>query len=89
MLPVLGGALIRFYYGYQHVAHFLVTIAQGIHLFPFRTEKLSPAAPMVLPNRWESRSSPSPCEGLPSSSPAAGRWWGFFVEGLRFLGDMS
>ena len=69
MLPVLGGALIRFYYGYQHVAHFLVTIAQGIHLFPFRTEKLSPAAPMVLPNRWESRSSPSPCEGLPSSAP--------------------
>ena len=25
-----------------------VVIARGIHLFPFRTEKLSPAAPMVL-----------------------------------------
>ena len=25
-----------------------VTIAAGIHLFPFRTEKLSPPAPMVL-----------------------------------------
>ncbi len=24
-------------------------IASGIHLFPFRTEKLSPKAPMVLP----------------------------------------
>ena len=31
----------------------------GAHLFPFRTEKLSPTAPMVLPNRWESRSSPN------------------------------
>jgi hypothetical protein len=25
-----------------------VTIAAGFHLFPFRTEKLSPPAPMVL-----------------------------------------
>ena len=25
-----------------------VTIAAGFHLFPFRTEKLSPSAPMVL-----------------------------------------
>ena len=31
-----------------------VTIAAGIHLFPFRTEKLSPSAPMVLQS-WESR----------------------------------
>ena len=28
-----------------------VTIAAGIHLFPFRTEKLSPPAPMVLQGR--------------------------------------
>ena len=28
---------------------FLVAIARGPHLFPFRTEPLSPAAPMVLP----------------------------------------
>ena len=34
-----------------------VAIASGFHLFPFRTEKLSPTAPMVLP-RWESRSLP-------------------------------
>src|SRR5680860_423052 len=26
----------------------LVAIARGIHLFPFRTEPLSPSAPMVL-----------------------------------------
>ena len=34
----------------------------GAHLFPFRTEKLSPTAPMVLPYRWESRSSPNTIE---------------------------
>ena len=27
-----------------------VVIARGIHLFPFRTEKLSPVTPMVLLN---------------------------------------
>ena len=30
----------------------------GLHLFPFRTEKLNPSAPMVLRKR-ESRSPPS------------------------------
>jgi hypothetical protein len=29
----------------------MVILARGIHLFPFRTEKLSPSAPMVLPER--------------------------------------
>ena len=29
-------------------------IARGIHLYPFRTEKLSPVTPMVL-RKWESR----------------------------------
>ena len=33
-------------------------IARGFHLFPSRTEQLSPAAPMVLPAKWESRSPP-------------------------------
>jgi len=28
--------------------HFPVAMARGRHLFPFRTEKLSPSAPMVL-----------------------------------------
>ena len=26
----------------------MVAIATGIHLYPYRTEKLSPSAPMVL-----------------------------------------
>src|SRR6185369_2482694 len=30
---------------------FGVALAEGSHLFPFRTEKLSPPAPMVLPGR--------------------------------------
>ena len=30
----------------------LVTIARGTHLFPFRTESLSPVAPMVLHLNW-------------------------------------
>ena len=32
-------------------ARFSAAIAEGSHLFPFRTEKLSPPAPMVLPGR--------------------------------------
>src|SRR5918911_5600545 len=32
-----------------------VTTAAGIHLFPFRTEKLSPPAPMVLRGRPRGR----------------------------------
>ena len=37
---------------------FQVAMAPVSHLFPFRTEKLSPDAPMVLPNPRESRSPP-------------------------------
>src|SRR5262249_46966438 len=33
------------------VIHFGVALAEGSHLFPFRTEKLSPPAPMVLPGK--------------------------------------
>ena len=32
----------------RHSAEFPVAIARGKHLFPFRTEPLSPSAPMVL-----------------------------------------
>src|SRR6267143_5539623 len=32
-----------------------VALAEGSHLFPFRTEKLSPPAPMVLPGRLGGR----------------------------------
>ena len=38
----------------------LVSLASGFHLFPFRTESLSPPAPMVLgPKTRESRSMPT------------------------------
>ena len=37
-----------------HLKDFQVAIAQGFHLFPFRTEKLSLVTPMVL-RLWESR----------------------------------
>ena len=33
---------------YQDVSLIQVVIALGFHLFPFRTEKLSPTTPMVL-----------------------------------------
>ena len=37
-----------------------MAIEKGIHLIPFRTQKLSPSSPMVLYTRvWESRSLPS------------------------------
>ena len=36
-----------------------MTIEQGLHLIPFRTQKLRPASPMVLHARvWKSRTSP-------------------------------
>ena len=44
-----------------------MTIATGFHLFPFRTEKLSLPAPMVL-RKWESRSSPTLMRSLPDLS---------------------
>jgi hypothetical protein len=41
----------------QNTCRFLerVTMAAGIHLFPFRTEKLSPPALMVLRGRLRGR----------------------------------
>gem|GEM_PF-6502722 len=58
---------------------FPVVIASGFHLFPFRTEKLSPTAPMVLRKR-ESRSPPSyfQVEALPAR----------LLEGFSFLCTM-
>ena len=38
----------------RHVTVLKVVTVRGFHLFPFRTEQLSPAAPMVL-RQWESR----------------------------------
>ena len=36
---------------YRYVNVIMVAIVSGFHLFPFRTEKLSPSAPMVLQTR--------------------------------------
>ena len=55
-----------------------VAIAAGSHLFPFRTEKLSPCTPMVLRKR-ESRS-PPPYRGFPPGATALGGNF-FFVPG--------
>ena len=35
----------------RYVKIIMAVIAPGFHLFPFRTEKLSPSAPMVLQTR--------------------------------------
>ena len=43
--------------GFDMSTLFQAVIASGFHLFPFRTEQLSPYAPMVL-RKWESRSPP-------------------------------
>ena len=52
----VGGAvtfrLVRHVAGFAPAPSLLVIIARGPHLFPFRTEKLSPAAPMVLVFDW-------------------------------------
>ena len=47
------GGLVQYSGGYS----------DGVHLFPYRTEKLSPSAPMVL-RKWESRSPPILNESL-------------------------
>ena len=40
--------VVSFFYVMQPAKRHQVVIAAGSHLFPFRTEKLSPLAPMVL-----------------------------------------
>jgi hypothetical protein len=55
----------------EYAILFRVTIAAGIHLFPFRTEKLSLPAPMVLRGRLRGRVGRRPffiAEGLVSIS---------------------
>ena len=56
----------------------MVTIARVFHLFPFRTEKLSPSALMVLGQTWKSRS-------LPISLTAFPHREGFFFAANSFL----
>ena len=51
-------------------------LAKGIHLLPFRTEKLSPSAPMLLrQSTWESRSPPL----FKTKKPNTVRCWAFFI----------
>ena len=47
--PLENGRHLKFYFSSCHNP-IQVVIARGFHLFPFRTEKLSFAAPMVLRN---------------------------------------
>ena len=53
----------------------------GVHLFPFRTEKLRPVAQMVLPIWWESMSLPV------LFKPSI--YTGFFFDMIINLGDLS
>src|SRR5215210_7165058 len=57
----------------EYACRFLerVTTAAGIHLFPFRTEKLSPPAPMVLRGRLRGRVGRRPFFLLGASRRAA------------------
>ena len=57
--------------------HIGVALAEGKHLFPFRTEKLSPPAPMVLPGRLGGRVGRRPL--FSSRSPRPGHWTGAFA----------
>ena len=54
VLPSMGGIYVQQYMDTllfsHHVCLIQVTTAPGFHLFPFRTEKLSPVTPMVLRN---------------------------------------
>jgi hypothetical protein len=54
-----------------------VPMALGRHLFPFRTQKLSPAAAIILPFRWET--STVPFYRKPSVN----------AEGFLFMTDMK
>ena len=63
-------------------------IARGLHLFPFRTEKLNLVAPMVLRKR-ESRSPPPSEESLTDTIRGAFSFLGEMgiMGGLGRLGD--
>ena len=57
-------------------------MAEGKHLFPFRTEKLSPPAPMVLPGRLGGRVGRRPLY-FRSPDRATGRGFLFAANWLR------
>ena len=69
----------------KYVTVIQVVIVSGFHLFPFRTEKLSPSAPMVLHTRGRVGSrrffrKRSPLENVPEDSFAfVGEVWENFL----------
>ena len=60
MVSVVCNRLLRACFTglYLYVTVIYGGYSDGDHLFPFRTEPLSPSAPMILPTRRESRSPP-------------------------------
>ena len=67
-----------------------VVIAQGLHLFPSRTEKLNLAAPMIL-RKWESRS-PPPSEAPRHQAPGlflCGRAAITLITLIRFIRSIA
>ena len=82
------------FFSCRTVRLFMVAIAPVSHLFPFRTEKLSPDAPMVLPNPRESRSPPFLwiVRSRPSHRPSGPRGTGSFFlrrDGVPSLSSSS
>src|SRR5262245_14045924 len=61
-------------------------MAEGKHLFPFRTEKLSPPAPMVLPGKPGGRVGRRP---FSFEAPASRRGLEFFAPPERQLAMLS
>ena len=57
-----------------------VAIARGIHLFPFRTEKLSLVTPMVLRNSGRVGSRRFFREAPVSEDAGAFLFWGYYSE---------
>ena len=63
----------------HHVCLIQVTTAPGFHLFPFRTEKLSPVTPMVLRNSGRVGSRRFQREAPVSEDAGAFLFSGYFV----------
>ena len=68
--------------GMQNPIRFPVTMAKGIHLFPYRTQKLSLSAPMVL--GWRRPGRVGRCR-IPQRKASDDVWGFFFVHPVRFF----
>src|ERR1700747_1054896 len=67
---------------------FPVVMARGKHLFPFRTEQLSPSAPMVLGSKGPGRVGRRRFFSVRRPRPPAGRWRAVRVGGGSVLGTV-